>query len=121
MSARREVRLERLLGKLVVDAAGIPFGRIEDVVAQPDGDEYLVTHALIGPESRLARMLTFAHQLPTLRALGLGRKPRLRRVPWSWLDLEDVERPRLRESVVEEGGLAGGRPGERETTRGESP
>jgi sporulation protein YlmC with PRC-barrel domain len=103
MSAPREVRLERLLGKLVVDATGTPFGRIDDVVAQPNGDEYLVTHALIGPESRLARLLAFGHQLPTLRSLGLGRKPRIRRVPWAWLDFGDLEHPRLRESVIEEG------------------
>lgn len=100
MSPVREIRLERLLGRLLVDAAGVAVGRIEDVEAVPDGDEYLVTHALVGAEGRIARLLAFTHQLPTLRALGLGRKPRIRRVPWAWLDLSDPERPRLRQSVV---------------------
>ena len=101
MTARRELRLERLLGTLLVDAMGNPVGRIEDIDASPHGDDYLVTHALIGPESRLARFLAFTHQLPTLRAVGLGRKPRTRRVPWGWLDLSDPDRPRLRASVAE--------------------
>jgi hypothetical protein len=100
MSAVREIRLERLLGRLLVDAAGVSVGRIEDVEALPEGDEYLVTHALVGAEGRLARLLAFMHQLPTLRALGLGRRPRTRRIPWSWLDLSDPERPRLRPSVA---------------------
>ena len=102
MSAVRELRLERLLGKLLVDAAGVAVGRIEDVEAIPEGDEYLVTHALVGAEGRLSRLLAFTHQLPTLRALGLGRKPRIRRVPWTWLDLSDPERPRLRPTVAED-------------------
>jgi hypothetical protein len=102
MSAPEVIRLERLLGKRVVDAFGIPFGRIEDVAAEPHGDAYLVTHVLIGPDSRLAQLLASAHQLPTLRALGLGRKPRIRRLPWSWLDLSDPDHPRLRRSVLDE-------------------
>jgi sporulation protein YlmC with PRC-barrel domain len=103
MSTAKEVRLERLLGKLVVDAFGLPFGRIEDVIAEPDGEEYLVTHIVIGPDSRLAHLLASAHELPTLRALGLGHRPRIRRVPWSWFDLTDPDRPQLRRSVAEDG------------------
>jgi hypothetical protein len=100
VSAKREVRLERLLGALLVDAAGVPVGRIEDVEAVPAGDTYLVTHVLVGPDSALAQLLAFGHQLPTLRALGLGRKPQIRRIPWAWLDLSNPERPRLRASVL---------------------
>ena len=102
MSMARQVRLERLLGKLVVDAFGLPFGRIEDVIAEPHGDEYLVTHILIGPGSRLAQLLASAQELPTLRALGLGHRPRIRRVPWSWFDLTDPDRPQLRRSVADD-------------------
>ena len=100
MSARREIRLERLMGKLLVDAGGVAVGRIEDVEAYPDGDEdYLVTHVVVGPAGRLARMLASLHQLPTLSALGVGRKPRTRRIPWTWLDLADPSHPRLLPTV----------------------
>lgn len=100
MTAPREVRLERLLGSLVVDAHGYPVGVIEDVEAQPEGDEYVVTRVVLGPHRRLSRLLAFAHQLPTLRALGLGRRGRIRRVPWTWLDLSDPHRPRLLPTVI---------------------
>lgn len=101
MSAPAEVRVERLLGRLLVDARGMAFGRIREVEAEPVGDAYAVTAVLVGPEGRLARMLAFLHQLPTLRAVGIGRKPRVRRVPWSWLDLADPAHPRLRAKVPE--------------------
>jgi hypothetical protein len=44
----------------------------------------------------------FAHQIPTLRALGLGRRPRIRRIPWAWLDLSDPDQPRLLRTVAGE-------------------
>ena len=103
MSRARELPLERLLGRLLVDARGIPVGRIEDVDAYPEGGEYVVTHVLVGPAGRLARLRAAFHLLPTLRALRLGRAPRTRRVPWSWLDLQDPEHPRLLPSVRDEG------------------
>jgi len=99
MSAPAEIRVERLLGRRLVDAQGMAFGRIQEVEAEPRGEAYVVTAVLVGPEGRLARTLAFLHQLPTLRAVGIGRKPRVRRVPWSWLDLTDSSRPRLRAKV----------------------
>jgi hypothetical protein len=99
-----EIRLERLLGRVLVDAMGNAMGEIEEVVAQPEGDEYLVTHVIVGPHRPLARALAFGHQIPVLRALGLGRRQTVRRVPWIWLDLSDPEHPRLLDSVLEDAG-----------------
>ena len=103
MTAPREIRLERLLGKRLVDAFGYAVGIIEEVVAEPDGDDYRVTHVVVGPHALLARLLAFGHQIPLLAAMGLGRGPRLRQVPWEWLDLADPDRPRLLESVAKGG------------------
>jgi sporulation protein YlmC with PRC-barrel domain len=100
MTPRSGVRLERLLGRLLVDHLGVPVGRIEDVVAEPVGDAYRVTHVVVGPNGRVAQLFAVGYQLPTLRALGLGRKPRIRRLPWSWLDLSDPDHPRLRAEVA---------------------
>jgi sporulation protein YlmC with PRC-barrel domain len=97
----QELRLERLLGRMLADADGRPVGRIEDVVAEPDGEEYLVTHLVVGPHTRFARILAFGHQIPVLTALGLGRPPRVRRVPWAWLDLTEPDCPRLLRSVID--------------------
>lgn len=93
--AAREVRLEQLLGKVVRDAVGWPAGRIEEVLAEPCGEEYLVSHVLLGPVERIPRLLEFLSQLPTLCALGIGRRRRLRPFPWRWLDLSEPEHPRL--------------------------
>jgi sporulation protein YlmC with PRC-barrel domain len=99
MTRRAGVRLERLLGRLVVDHLGVAVGRIEDVETEPKGETYLVTHVILGPEGRIAQLFAFGYPLPTRRALGLGRKPRTRRLPWRWLDLSDPEHPRLRRDV----------------------
>jgi sporulation protein YlmC with PRC-barrel domain len=103
MTAVVSLRLERLLGRRVVDAQGYEVGSIEDVVAEPVGDEYLITHVVVTSADRLARLLGFVHQIPTLRALGLARRPRIRRIPWTWLDLSDPERPRLLRTVADQG------------------
>jgi sporulation protein YlmC with PRC-barrel domain len=100
MTRAAGIRLERLLGRLVVDHLGTAVGRIEEVESRPDGEVYRVTHVILGPEGRIARLLAFGHQLPTFRALGLGRKPRTRRLPWAWLDLTDPEHPRLHRQVA---------------------
>jgi sporulation protein YlmC with PRC-barrel domain len=99
MTRHPGIRLERLLGRLVVDHLGTAVGRIEEVESQPDGEVYRITHVILGPDGRVARMFAFGYELPTFRALGLGRKPRTRRIPWAWLDLTDPERPRLRQEV----------------------
>lgn len=95
----REIRLDELVGRVVRSAAGRPIGRIEDVRARPDGDDYVVHEILIRDLGRMPQILRLAAQLPTLRALGLLRHPRLRAVPWSWLDLTDPERPRFKHAV----------------------
>jgi hypothetical protein len=101
MTASTSLRLERLLGRRLVDALDHEVGAIDDVVAEPAGDDYLITHVVITAASPLARVLGFMHQLPTLRALGLGQRPRVRRIPWSWLDLSDPDRPRLLPTVAD--------------------
>jgi hypothetical protein len=91
----RELRVEDLIGKVVRNDFGRAVARIEDLRVEPDGEDYLVTEFLLGPLERLSRLLAFAGQLPTFRALGLGRRSQLRPIHWQWLDLSDPERPRL--------------------------
>jgi sporulation protein YlmC with PRC-barrel domain len=92
-----EVRFEDLVGQVVRNQHGRRIARIEDVRVGPDGEEYLVTHYLLGPIERLPRIMAFAGELPTLRSLGIGRTHQLRAIPWQWLDLSDPEKPVLRE------------------------
>jgi hypothetical protein len=95
MMAGREVALEDLLGRVVRTAAGRPVGRIEDLRVEPDGVDYVVREIVLGELGLGAWFFGMAAQLPTFRALGLGKRYRLRAIPWQWIDLSDVEHPRF--------------------------
>jgi sporulation protein YlmC with PRC-barrel domain len=98
-----QVRFEDLVGRLVRNSFGRPIGRIEDLRVEPNGEDYEVTEYLLGPERRLPRLLAWLGQLPTLRALRIGRARRQRPLPWQWIDLTDPERPVLTESAGKDG------------------
>jgi sporulation protein YlmC with PRC-barrel domain len=93
-----ELRFEDLIGKTVRNSYGRPIGRIADARIEPEGDDYLVSHFLLGPLERMARVKAFIGELPTFRALGIGAARELRPLPWDWFDLSDPDRPVLKES-----------------------
>ena len=99
--ASREIRLEELLGRVVRTAAGRPVGRIEDLRAHPEGEDFVVREVVLGALGVRARLFDLAAQLPTLQALGLGGRYRTRAIPWHWLDLSDPERPRFKSGTGE--------------------
>ena len=96
MDHARELPLERLLGRVVRTAAGRPIGVIQDLRAFPEGEEYVVREFLLGELGLKAKLLGLFQQLPTFRALGVGKPYRTRAIPWQWLDLSDPERPFIR-------------------------
>jgi hypothetical protein len=91
----REVRLERVLGRVVRDQAGRPVGRIEEMRVARDGRDWVVTHFLLGPVGWRARL-----SVRGLRLLGAtlrgSRHGALKRLRGDALDLSDAESPRLR-------------------------
>jgi sporulation protein YlmC with PRC-barrel domain len=89
------VRFDHLIGKEVRNPHGRVIGRIEDARIEPDGEEYVITHFLIGPAERLARLRAFLGELPTLRSIGLGRQRDLRPFAWQWFDWSDPAHPAL--------------------------
>jgi hypothetical protein len=91
----QHLRFEDLVGAVVRNSYGRPIGRIEDATMEPEGEDYLITHFLIGPLGRITRLRAFLGELPTLRAIGLGHERDLRPLPWHWFDLSDPERPVL--------------------------
>jgi hypothetical protein len=92
--AALEVRFEALIGRVVTGPGG-PFARIEEVRVEPEGEEYLVRSFILCPLGAWARLAAIFWELPTLRALGLGRMGRIRVVPWELIDLSDPEHPKL--------------------------
>jgi hypothetical protein len=101
MDQARELPLERLLGRVVRTAAGRPMGVIQDVRAYPDGEEYVVREFILGELGLRAKALGMLQQLPTFRALGVGKPYRTRAIPWHWLDLSDPEHPFIRSEQEE--------------------
>ena len=91
----QRVRFEHLMGKRVRNPHGRVIGRIEDARIEPEGEDYGITHFLIGPADRLAQIRAFLGELPTLRSVGIGNERDLRPFPWHWIDLTDPERPVL--------------------------
>ena len=93
----RELRLEEILGRVVRTATGRPVGRIEDVRAVPEGEDYVVREVILGELGLRARILSTASQVPTLKSVGLTGRYRTRAIPWEWLDFSDPARPRFRD------------------------
>jgi sporulation protein YlmC with PRC-barrel domain len=89
------LKFEELVGRVVRNSYGRPIGRVEDARMEPNGQDYLITHFLIGPLGRVARLRAFLGELPTLRNLGVGKERDLRPLPWDWFDLTDPKRPVL--------------------------
>jgi hypothetical protein len=89
------VHADLLLGRKVLSKRGEPLGRIEEFVAERDGEELLVTAVLLGPPALLDRL-----SLPSLArsiwsALRFMKRPSAYRVRWDQLDLSDPAHPRL--------------------------
>ena len=111
MSART-VSLDDLIGRVVRDAEGRRIGRIEEleaeIVLERDGSEYVVTRFGVGrwgPFDAIASGL-FVQQLVRriMRATSYAHYV----IPWDWMDLSDLEHPRVRRAERELARSSGG-------------
>ena len=91
-----EIHLELLLGKQVLDSTGKAVGRIEEVRAQQQGDEWVIQEYLVGSAALLERFSAWTIGLGILHLLGARKIHGGYRVPWDKLDLANPEQPRLR-------------------------
>ena len=85
----RLVRLQSLVGRRVHDAEGKVVGRIEEVRAEMQGDDLVVTEYLCGPAAILTRL-----GIRAMRLIGL-RQWEPTRIAWDQLDLSDPHKPRV--------------------------
>jgi sporulation protein YlmC with PRC-barrel domain len=79
-----EVRIELLVGRVVVDSTGRKIGRIEEVFARDEGGETVVAEYHTGPAALLERLS--AEIAPRWFDRGF-------RIPWDKLDLTDPSHP----------------------------
>lgn len=89
----RELRLESLLGHRLRGADGKSLGRIEEVVAEIRGTEWIVVEVHVGRGALLERLTELTSLVPLFGALQRRLGARYR-VPWDRLDLTDSSRPR---------------------------
>jgi sporulation protein YlmC with PRC-barrel domain len=101
--SRREVALERLVGRKVLAVEGRTVGRLEEVRAEQRGSAWVVIEYRIGPAALLERL---AARMLRFRAAEREYKAR-----WDQLDPSDPAGPRLTCPVEELEGAPTGRRG----------
>jgi hypothetical protein len=90
-----EGRVELMLGRRVVDPDGEVVGRLEEVVAELEGDGYVVREFHVGAFAMAERLGGGMLGRALLRLVGGRRVYRGYAVPWELMDLSDPERPRV--------------------------
>jgi hypothetical protein len=89
----RELRLESLVGHRLRGADGKSLGRIEEVVAEVRGTDWIVVEVHVGPGALLERLAELTSLVPLFGALRRRLNAR-QRVPWDRIDLTEPSRPR---------------------------
>src|SRR4051812_37500189 len=92
----REIHLELLLGKKVMDIDGRCAGRIEEFVARCRDGKHYVDEVHLGRNALAERLSISTLSLWMLSLLGPTTAGGSHRAAWEQLDLSDPERPKLR-------------------------
>ncbi len=91
----QEVRVEQLLGKLVVDIQGEKVGRIQEIRAEQQGQDWIVAEYLVGLAAVLERSSAWAIGRSIFTLFGSREAGQGFRVAWNQLDLTQIDHPRL--------------------------
>jgi len=99
MSART-IALDQLVGRVVRDADGRRIGRIEELeaelVLESHGNDYVVTRFGVGRLGPLDTIASGRIVQQLVRRITRATSYRRYDIPWEWMDLSDVEKPRVR-------------------------
>jgi len=92
-TAVHELRVESLLGHRLRGADGKSLGRIEEIIAEIRGTDWIVIEVHVGRGALLERLTELTSLLPLVGPLRhrLGAR---HRVPWDRLDFTDPSCPR---------------------------
>lgn len=92
--AKRQIHVERLLGKRVFALNGRSIGRLEEIRTAKDRGHYFVSEFLVGNYAMLERLSAWSIGRALLRIFGAKREEGYR-IRWDQLDLSDPGRPQL--------------------------
>lgn len=101
------VNLEHLAGRRVLSQRGKNVGYIEEIRAERDGDDFVVTEFHVGVYAAFVRLSASAIGVAVLDLFRLRRRDGLYRIPWDKLDISDPARPRLLCPMTELSGMKG--------------
>ncbi|TJU93148.1 MAG: hypothetical protein E5Y12_29115 [Mesorhizobium sp.] len=99
------VNLEHLAGRSVRSQRGKNIGYIEEIRAERDGDDFVVTEFHVGVYAAFERLSASAIGVAMLDLFRLRRRDGLYRIPWDKLDISDPKRPRLLCPMTELSGM----------------
>jgi hypothetical protein len=88
-----EIHVESLVGHRLRDVDGTSLGRIEEIVAEVEGTDWVVVEVHVGPGALLERLVELSTIVPFLERLPRRFISRYR-IPWAYLDLTNPKRPR---------------------------
>jgi hypothetical protein len=91
----KEIHLELLLGKQVYDLDGKAVGRLEEIRAEPNGEDYCVVEYHLGAYSFFERLSALPIGRAILTAIGAASTNGKKAVPWDKLDIDDPEHLQL--------------------------
>ena len=91
--APREIRLEDLVGRVVLDVDGERLGRIEELRAEWRDRECVVLEYHVGAHAAFERLGGGRFWSSLLRVCGAGGTVQV--VPWQQMDIRDLLHPRL--------------------------
>jgi hypothetical protein len=94
--SRGEIHLECLIGRRIHDSDGRNVGVIEEIEAELQDGEWVVTKVLTGPMGMLTRLSSLGIGAWLLGFLGARKSAGGHEIAWRDLDLHDPIRPRLR-------------------------
>lgn len=95
----REVRVEELVGRRLCDIDGRKVGRIEELVAELRGTDWVVIEIHVGPGALLERLVDLSALVPLLSTFERRLRKRYR-VPWDQLNLTNPRRPKATVAVA---------------------
>jgi len=93
--------LEQLVGRRVFSKEGQCLGRLEEIIAEADGDDLVVTEYHVGIFAAFERLSASSIGTALLDLVGLRHRKGIYRIPWDKLDISDPVRPMLRCSEKE--------------------
>ncbi|RWE17536.1 MAG: hypothetical protein E5V92_02260 [Mesorhizobium sp.] len=89
------INLERLVGRRVLSPRGKSIGYIEEIRAEKDGHDLVVTEFHIGIYAAFERLSASAIGAAVLDAFRLRRDGGFYRIPWDKIDISNPTQPRL--------------------------